>query len=501
MLFSLLFLLVALVVLVLIIWFGIVLIRRFLVPIMDKTIQSKAFDSNKLSESATLRSMVIGILALAMLIPLGLVQDTVYERGNRYESVLNDIANTWGTPQTVMAAMVIVPYIDSIETQETITDEHEQQRTVNKVKQIPRQAFFLPKTLDINVNLADEIRQRGIFKSLVYNADITVDAEFEPFDVNALSDNIETIQWDKAWLAVGLTDTRAINRVNTVKWDNTEKSLSPGTQTSQLASGFHTLLNLPPADSVIGGNKSLQLDMNVKGSGAFQFTPFGETTHVEMTSTWPHPSFTGSALPDERNISEDGFSASWTIPHLARNYQQRWSNALENADLAQFTAGVSMFEPVSLYSQITRAVKYGLLFIGLTFLTLFIFEMAIDRRLHIVQYALIGVALSLFYLVLLSLSEHVAFIKAYGSAALLTITMISCYVWVALRSLTRAVVVFVLLAALYAILYSLLQFEDFALLLGTGLLVFVVMVLMFVTRNIQKQSIDANADKELVSSS
>jgi len=205
-----------------------------------------------------------------------------------------------------------------------------------------------------------------------------------------------------------------------------------------------------------------------------------------MQSTWPHPSFVGSTLPNQYEISDEGFSANWSVPHLARNYQQTWVDTQRNINLFEFTAGVSLFEPVSLYSQVTRAVKYGLLFIGLTFLTLFIFELSIKRRLHMVQYALIGIALSLFFLVLLSLSEHIAFIKAYFSAALLSISMISGYVWMALRNAQRAATVFLLLTALYAVLYSLLQFEDYALLVGTALLVFVVMALMYVTRNIQK---------------
>ncbi len=485
--FSLLFYIVVLAILALFAWFVFVSSRLILATIMNKTPLASTFNFNTLSESLTLRSIIIGVLALLMLIPLGLVNETVAERGSRYNYVLSDIASTWGQPQTLSAAMVVVPYVESVQTEETITDAKGEQRIVDKVRLVTHNAYFLPKALAIDVNIADEVRQRGIFKSLVYNADVSVEAEFESFDVNSLSDNISTIHWNKAWLTIGLSDTRAINSVKSFKWRNIDKALSPGTRIDEITSGFHAELNLDEIEFSQKGVKKLELSLNIKGSGAFQFTPFGETTNVSISSTWPHPSFSGSALPNDYLIDNDGFEANWTIPHLARNYQQHWSSSQEHANLLEFTAGVSMFEPVSLYSQVTRAVKYGLLFIGLTFLTLFIFEMAIDRKLHIVQYALIGVALSLFFLMLLSLSEHTAFIKAYASAALLTISMISCYVWMALRSFARASMVFLMLSGLYAILYSLLQFEDYALLVGTGLLVFVVVVLMFLTRNIQQQ--------------
>jgi len=301
---------------------------------------------------------------------------------------------------------------------------------------------------------------------------------------------LKTVHWDQAWLAVGLSDTRAINKIDELNWQDNDKQLSPGTKLDGLSHGFHALLDTTESSLNNAQPKKLTLDMSIKGSGTFKFTPWGETTTVKMKSSWPHPSFNGNAFPDEHNITDEGFDASWTIAHWARNYQQQWSGSPANKELVEFAVGVSMFEPVSLYLQVTRAVKYGILFIGLTFLTLFIFELAIDRKLHVVQYALIGVALSLFFLVLLSLSEHTEFMKAYAIAALLTISMISSYVWVALQSFARAGLVFLMLSALYAALCSLLQFEDFALLVGTGLLVFVVMALMFLTRNLQPNATD-----------
>jgi len=449
---------------------------------------------NALSSSLTTRALIIGALVLLMIIPLSFVNDTVIERGNRYANTLFEIANTWGKPQTLMAAMIVVPYTVSEQTKEKTISTDGTHRSVDRTLKTKKFAYFLPKKLDINVAMEDEFRQRGIFKSLVYNADVSIEAQFDQFDLPAFNDAKNTVHWEKAWLAVGLSDTRAINQIKAMTWQKNNKQLSPGTKVAELPSGFHALLDSNQASFDRSGPKKLILDMSIKGSGDLQFTPWGETTNVKMSSSWPHPSFNGDALPDQHTISDEGFSANWTVPHLARNYQQQWIGKPVNSDLLEFTAGVSMFEPVSLYSQVTRAIKYGILFIALTFLILFIFEIAIQRKLHVVQYALIGVALSLFFLVLLSLSEHIEFVKAYAIASLLTIGMISSYVWVALRSAGRAGFVFLMLCALYAVLYSLLQFEDFALLVGTGLLVFVVMVLMVVTRNLQ-QSMPKKTDQ------
>jgi len=436
-------------------------------------------------ESLTLRSIIIAVLALIMLIPLGLVGSVVSERDYRYRTVLADIAGTWGDAQTLLAPVVVVPFTETVLIEEKVTDDDGKSRLIQREIQHQRTAQFLPKNLGIDVQMVDETRRRGIFESLVYRATVAIDAEFDTFDVEALSGDISQIHWDKSWLAVGLSDTGAINSVDDFQLDNSNRELAPGTRLQYLPSGFHAVLG---EFSRTPGQEShrLRMQMNVNGSGSFRFAPFGETTQVKISSAWPHPSFQGDALPDQHSISADGFSASWTIPHLARSYPQRWSSIRGEVDLFQFSAGVSMFEPVSLYSRVTRAVKYGILFIGLTFLTLFIFELSIDRKLHIVQYTLIGVALSLFFLVLLSLSEHVRFIVAYTAAALLTIAMISCYTWLVLRNMARAALVLIMLLALYAVLYSLLQLEDYALLMGTALLVFVVMVLMFVTRNIQR---------------
>lgn len=436
-------------------------------------------------DSLTMRAVLIGVLAMVMLVPLSFVAEIVHERGNRYTEVLSDIARTWGGEQTVMGPVLVVPFTEVRTVHQTLTESDGSTRVIEKTVRTEQLARFLPNELDIKVRITDEVRERGIFKSLVYAAELDIVAKIDGLEMASLSSLIETVHWDKAWLSFGLSDTRAIKEVSLFEWDRQSTVLSPGTRLSELPSGFHAALPELSAEDT----HTVKIRLNVAGSGSFNFSPFGESTRVSMESSWPHPSFQGDSLPDEHSISEKGFMASWDIPHLARNYPQAWIGDSNGIDVYEFVAGVSMFEPVSLYSQVTRAVKYGVLFIGLTFLTLLIVELAMNKRMHIVQYALIGVSLCLFFLVLLSLSEHIAFARAYAAAAALTISMIALYTGTVLRSALRGLGVAVLLISLYAVLYSLLQLEDYALLVGTGLLVVVVLVLMIVTRNIQQSRV------------
>lgn len=480
--FEILSMLIVLVILVGLTGIGVLVFRKLLGYPASISSPDLPQARGRVMDSLTLRAALIAALALLMLVPLSFVSEIVSERSQRHQSVLNDIAQTWGHSQTVSGPVLVIPFTEVRIVEGEVIDEEGRSQSTRKTVRTQRTAHFLPTELAIAANLTDEVRQRGLFKSLVYDADVQLDARFDAVDLAPLSDDMETIHWDKAWVSIGLSDTRAIAEVADFNWNGIQQVLSPGTRLNSLPAGFHATLE----DVETNEGFTLSLNMRAKGSGAFQFAPFGTTTKVVVQSRWPHPSFLGNALPDTRDISDDGFTARWEIPHLARNYPQAWHNG-EQQDLFEFTAGVTLFEPVSLYSQVTRSVKYGLLFIGLTYLTLLIFELTMKRKLHPVQYALVGVALSMFFLVLLAVSEHMVFLYAYALASTLTLLMIAAYVSAVLRSLKRGVGVAIMLSALYAILYSLLRLEDYALLLGTGLLVVVIMVLMLVTRNLQRE--------------
>jgi len=470
------------------------LFRKFFRP-GSKTMNTENAPNNKvsplMSQTLTIRSCIVAVIALLMLIPLVMMQGVVDERNGLYQNVLYDIANTWGGQQLLQGPMLVVPFVEKHVSKETTTDENGEEKVKTKINYVTKYAVHLPAELNIEVDLSEQHRKRGIYKSLVYQADIQLAGSFNKIDVKSLSDYIHRIDWEKAYLVLGMSDTRAINHVSDLSWNDSAVGYSPGTKlTNLLSHGFHADLSFLEESTA---THSFSTKISINGSQGFRFTPFGEVTNVNMKSSWPHPSFQGMTLPTEYKINDEGFTSSWSIPHLARNYPQSWVAYASEYNLSEFTAGVDLFEPVFLYSKVTRAVKYGILFIGLTFLTFLIFELTTQARLHFVQYGLIGIALALFYLALLSVAEHAAFLKAYVIAASINIGLITLYTAAVLKSWSKSAMILILLAALYIVLYSLLQLEDYALLMGTILLLSVLIVLMYVTRNLSTKGDTSNA--------
>ena len=444
-----------------------------------------------ISQSLVTRFILVAILSLLMSIPLNMVESVVQERGQLYNSVLSSIASTWGKQQRLSGPALLIPYTEKFVTENILTDKDGNERKVNKTNYTQRTAIVLPESLSIESDLNGHERTRGIYKSLVYSADLSLKGHFKRPNIEALSNYIDKIHWDKAWVVLGVSDTRAINKVSALSWSDQQLDFEPGTRvTTLIEQGFHAPLTLDDTQDRF----DYSLDLNLNGSSGFYFEPFAKTTDVKITSDWPHPSFQGSVLPSERKITDNGFEAIWSIPHLARNYPQLWIIETQKFNVHEFSAGVNLFEPVSLYSQITRTIKYGILFITLTYITFVIFELGIQRRLHIVQYGVIGLALTMFYLSLLSLAEHIDFMRAYIAAAALISVMISLYAYSAVRSLSRAGLVFALLSGLYFILYSLLKLEDYALLVGTVLLLLILAVVMYFTRNIGEKNDPSNGN-------
>jgi len=450
-----------------------------------------------ISKSMVWRFSLVAILIAIMTAPLAMVDDVVSERRQLYNNVQSDVASTWGHLQKLNGPSVLIPYTERFDSVEVLTDKDGNERKKNKTIYKKRTAIVLPEDLKLNVNLLSQTRTRSIYDALVYTADVSVKGTFKHPDLSDLSNNIDKIHWDRAWFSLGMSDTQAINKVSALQWNKTSSDFEPGTKvTNVITSGFHAPIDLSNSTSTPGLTATtaypFSLDININGSQGFYFSPFGKTTLVQISSDWPHPSFQGNVLPDQYESTSEGFNASWSVPHLARNYPQLWTLETQTFELDEFSAGVNLFESVSLYSQITRAIKYGVLFLVLTYLTFLLFEMGIGQRLHIIQYGVIGLALSIFYLTLLSMAEHAGFFKAYLSAVAIIITMISLYVFSTLRSLGRTSVITLLLIGLYSLLYTMLRLEDYALLAGAGLLLVVLAAMMYLTRNVGKSATEIN---------
>lgn len=428
------------------------------------------------------RIVAIALIALGMTIPLGMVKGVISERHYYYDSVISEISSLWGAQQTISGPILVVPFIEKYETEEQVKNAAGEVKTKLNKRFIRRHAVLLPNDLNIDLDLAEQYRKRGIYNSLVYSSEIKIEAIFDDTNIAGLSNHIDRILWQESELVVGLSDTKAIDKIQTISLNGEALRVTPGVGSTQIIpSGFSARVS-----AKLDEQRPLHFALNLKvnGSHGIRFVPLGEITRAHIESSWPHPKFAGQILPDSHKIDTQGFKARWEIPHLSRNYPQSWVAEHQELNLLAVVAGVDLFEPVFIYSKITRAVKYGLLFIILTFITFFIFEVSTNSKLHLVQYGLVGFALALFYLLLLSLSEHIAFFKAYLASALSCISMISAYVGFALKSTARGLLLFAILSLLFTLIYTLLRLQDLALLVGTLMLFITLGVLMFITRGL-----------------
>ena len=433
------------------------------------------------------RSILIGFIAIAMLVPLFMAKQVVSDRTYYYRTAISSIAETWGTQQTIVGPVLVVPYTEHIISIDTITDDQGESKTVSRDVFNEKTMVLLPKQLNLDSELVEKHRKRGIYDALVYKANIEMTGMF---DLSVLPDKgskRNKIQWKNAWLAVGISDTRAIDETWPLRWHKDGSSpLKPGTLLpTLLPQGFHVKMKDLEQNVVL---PKFRIKFSINGSEGLSFAPLGETTTANIHSGWPHPSFIGDIPPVKSEVQANGFDAQWRVPNIARNYPQSWLLGQEKHDLYALKSGVKLFSPVSLYAKIERAVKYGVLFVGLTFLTFLIFEITQNTRFHVIQYGLIGLALSMFYIILLSLSEQIAFHMAYLYAAIATVSIITLYTIAILKSFGRVMLILLFLSSLYAVLYFILQMEDYALLAGSGTMMLIIMILMFATRNLKHDS-------------
>ena len=437
----------------------------------------------QLQHSFTKRIVAIFILGLIMAIPLTIVEGVVGERSRYYDQVIREIANLWGHQQVIQGPILVLPFVEKFVSEEEVKNDAGETETKSKTHYRNQTAVILPQSLELFADIKERYRKRAIYKSLVYAAKLKLRADFAQPDLSDLSTHLHRIEWHKARIVVGVSDTKSIDSISQLSWNGKAQRLASGTGVVDfIRNGFHAPLSGMGPDAL---NHRLELDLDLNGSHGLRFAPLGETTTAQVSSSWPHPSFAGNLLPDEHSIDASGFTASWEIPHLARNYPQMWVLDKTQVEITELLAGVDLFEPVFIYSRITRAVKYGLLIVALTYLTFLVFELTTGSALHIVQYGLIGAALALFYLLLLSLAEHIGFTNAYLGATGSSVGLISCYVGAASRSIGRGGFLFCLLAMLYGLLYALLQMEDYALLAGSLVLFAVLIVLMYLTRGLK----------------
>ncbi len=419
---------------------------------------------------------LITVLIIGMLIPLGMILGVISERQMRKNEVTADIASTWAEAQNFTGPVLVLPY------KHTIMIEDSRGRKIPQHEQ--DYIYLLPNHYHVSTQLKPETRYRGIFKSVVYTNDIHIEGNFSFDALNTLPIAKESIAWDKAFLTVGLTQPKGLQQMPRLHWQNKPLELLPGTNGSRLVNaGMYTPTPVQAQNTTL----PFELSMALRGSEAFSVAPIGKQSKIEMASPWKTPSFSGNTLPNQRHITEKGFTANWEIPYFARSYGQAfiYTDRLEDK-LTQSQVTVSLLSPVDTYRQAERATKYGVLFLVLTFSTYFLFELLAKFRIHAFQYLLVGCSLCLFYLLLLALAEILGFSWAYLIASLSTVTTLSLYSKAILGNIRKQapLIIATLLAILYGYLYILLQLEDLSLLFGTIGLFIVLTAIMFITRHI-----------------
>jgi len=433
------------------------------------------------------RLIVVALLALVLLIPLDMVRSVVRERHRTYQGVVAEIAGAWSSDQRTAGPILVLPFTEKVEVRDEYITPQGEKKITRRWESCRRRAVVLPEILSYDGSLTPQLRQRGMYRVRVYTAELTVSGAFRNLRraVESLAppDQLEAIEWSQAVVAFGLSDPRGIVEVDGFDFNGHSARPGPGTTLEGIVPrGFHVAVGESIEDDL-----EFELPMVIRGSGSLSFLPLGETTRASLRSEWPHPSFIGDVLPTVRTIEDEGFSAEWTIPLLNRSYPQVW-RADSAVAMDEIDAGVRLFEPVALYDLVTRAVKYGLLFIALTFLTLGLIEYVTDVRLSLVQFLLIGVALTMFFLILVALAEHIGFTTAYLLASATVVVINTLYCGAILERFSTSAVVGAVLAAIYGVLFLILKAEDFALLGGTLLLVVALMVTMYFTRRVHEPS-------------
>lgn len=427
--------------------------------------------------SKLLRVLLIGFLVLLLQIPIEMISGVIGEREGTRDNAVRDVISSWGGDQTIAGPWVSVPYLHHWTEQRTTGSR------VDSLSRIEtRHATFLPETLRITGTTASEVRYRGIFQVPLYTVSLEVSGDFIRPDFSAWGTGAEDILWEQAYLSLGVSDSKGITDRTVLNWNGDEFGFLPG---SGGASGAGPGIHVPLAQSLEGEAFDFSFPLELNGSEGVYFTPFGRETEVELTSDWSDPSFEGNWLPKERSVSADGFEASWSIPFLGRNYPQQWksgSDFKEAITASQF--GVKFFVPIDNYRMGHRSVKYAPLFLVVTFIALWLFEMHSGVRIHPLQYLLLGAGMSVFYLLELSLAEHIGFLAAYIAASCVIVLLIASYSSVVLKSATRASIVGFITAVLYGNLYVLLRNQDYALLIGSIGLFVVIATVMYLTRTI-----------------
>ncbi len=431
---------------------------------METTIKK----AGKINQSITFKALVIGFLTIILLIPGIMIQDLIRERQDRSVETIEKINAKWSNAQTICGPVLTIPY--------TTTHVDVNNKTVFQQHTIS----ITPENLNIDTQLFPEERYYGIYKTILYKSEIDLSGNFDK--INYQKTDNSTIHWEQAYLTIGVSDLRGITENISFTLDNKQYPVEAAGNYDRLM-GKILVVSLNNADTLLTGQPlNFNCKIKLNGSSNINFIPIGKTSKVHVAGTWKSPGFIGNFSP-EHTITENGFDANWSVLRFNRSIPETWiDNQVETFEDASF--GVNLINPVNHYQQNMRSAKYAIMFIALTFVVFFFVEILTKKRIHPIQYLLVGIALILFYSLLLSISEQINFGIAYLVASIATIGLITVYTHSIFKNKMQTGGLAAMLCMLYIFLYVVLQLEDIALLIGSVGLFIILGIIMFFSRKI-----------------
>jgi inner membrane protein len=428
----------------------------------------------------------VGALVLLLLIPLTMITGVLNDRLQRRNQAVADITSSWGQEQNLIGPVLGIPYSYRYKAVKEIPlgDGKVERREVEETT--VANAYFLPETLNISGDVQTQTLHRGIYDAAVFRAQVTMTGRFTPPDFGVLKIDPKDVQWKDAFVTIALNDMRGTREGIVLDWGGNKRPLLPGSQIPGYTTGATALL---ANGNAIAAPVDFSIAVDFNGSDGIFFAPFGVKNEATLKSNWRDPGFRGAFLPAARSIRPDGFEANWKVSYYGRDYPQQWSSRGGNErfnvkSVADSRFGAQFLSILDAYRYVERSIKYGVLFLVLVFTTFFLFEVTARQKIHPFQYLMVGAALCLFYLLLLSISEFIGFGWAYLLAAVASTALITWYCRFFLGGGVRTLMIGAGLAGVYTFLYITLRQQDYALLMGAIALLIVLALVMFVTRKV-----------------
>jgi inner membrane protein len=436
------------------------------------------------NESPTVKLATIGVLTLILLIPSAFVMELIRERSHLQNDAIDDISSKWGARQEITGPVISVPY--KIATTNNNNNNNNSEGTNTSPGFTIGYIHIMPTKLAIKGDVKPEVRYRGLYKAVVYNANLNFTGSIARPTINITGIKQEDIIWQNAFIYMGIRDLKGVKTALKFNINGKELEAMPGLDTRDVCSdGLAAKIDLS-GDSAQVLNFSCNLSVN--GTEELKFIPVGKETKLNLASTWNKPSFIGSYLPDTKaDVTEAGFNAEWNVLYVNRAFPQVWEGSSYNVSDTGF--GLTLLDNINSYDKTKRSAKYAIMFLALTFLAFFLTEVLSKTKIHIIQYVLVGFALCTFYLLLLSLSEQIGFNAAYLLASLAVIMQITFYANTFVKHRKNTLAVFAVLIGLYGFLFTTLQLEDYALLIGSLALFIILSLTMYLSRKVNWSNI------------